>query len=315
MPFSFDPDSYKLSAASATWVDYLKALRSHVKNTPSPHWGVKQTTDDTGGSSGDYGVTLAPDATGEAEINLRYDSDATDKGGTSGVLKVMIDPGTNITDPIAPTGSNKASNERTYAGPGDSGGLGWSTDLLVAEYKDALIVLFKDGGGGIAWVLQVGRLLYPLFANDPANGVDGLGWMGAPPRFRISFNLSDRYLFFGDKADSTGNEFRVGTSWSPAIGLPTYDTHTADTSWDDVGVSTSYDGESRDTPSPISATDIGGSGGGPYGQDIGLTKYLYLWTNEAALTRIDGGGGEGLLVVNNGNNCSMAVPWDPGVTP
>lgn len=314
MPTDLTPDSYKdTSPASADWVEYLMALRDHVANTSS-RWSVKQTTDDTGGS-GDYGFTATPDATGESfEINFRYDAGVSDIGGTSGVMYAAIDPQAQIGDPLDPTGtgSSAVSTERTYAGPGDSGGLGWSTDLLVSEMPDALILIFKDGAGGVPWILQIGRLLVTPFANDASRGLDGLGWMSGPARWVEGGIPSSRHLL-SDRNDAyNGSELRTATSsWTEAYGVST---GSRPGGWDQYSPSLSYAGASYRLPRPVSVREVGSSNARR--AEIGAAKYLYRWTTEGELYRIpeDGGPG-GLLVVRNGNNASSVVPWNPSVAP
>lgn len=308
MPFDLNPDSYKRSLGSFTWRNFLSDLDSWATNT-SAHWSVDQTADS---GSGDYGLTLSPDASGESfQANLRYDDSGDTGNGPNDDdrLYAAIDPGASISnayDPVS-SGSSKVSTERTYAGPATPG---YGTDYLIAEYDDALIVVFKDGAGGVPWILQIGRLLYPLFANDPNNDVDGLGFMAAPPRFEPGLP-SSRYLMQSNNNNNNGSEMRIGTSgWTPATALAECDDTAS--GWDSFDLFLSHEGESRQTPVPISVREMGSS---TPRRGIGIAKYVYVWTTKSILARLDGGGGEGLLVVNSGGNNAMVVPWDPGVTP
>jgi hypothetical protein len=118
-------------------------------------------------------------------------------------------------------------------------------------------------------------------------------------------------LFANETNADNGSEIRAGSaSWGPGTAVAGM---RKGRDWDTATPDLDYDGSGEQFPVPVV---LRGHVNGGRGRPIGTAKYLYSWTTQTPLTRLDSDtSGAGLLVVRNGSNASVVVPWDPTVNP
>jgi len=287
MAVSTTPDSYKPTASASTYSDFLAALRDHIANY-STKWSVKHDGVD---GSGDEGLTLSPDDQNETfDFNARYDS-------TDDQPYIAVDPKGDISDPNNPTGTGSAevSNEPNPVG---NSGPTWHTNFLVAEWKDAIAILFKDSSNDHIPVFWAGGKFYePAFANDPARKLDGLTVLGG----RLD-NGSRKYGFTRHSSSNT-SEIRTPDGFQGAGSVR--------------GGDEEPDGwANSDSPYPIPIElseyidDI---------SPVGMARYIYKYHTSGGgrgLRILDSGDGDGFLFLSSdGSARPWLIGWDPSVSP
>lgn len=187
------PDSYTLTATSSSFLDLLKELENHIKNT-STKFDHKNTNDDTGGS-GEYGITITPSASGET-WNLAIHYNTSHNGWDA-----FIDPEGQITNPLDQTsGSSKTSPEDRFLQDFNNE----VTDKFgVAETANTLsIFTLSSSGGESDGQCHAGRIINPTYSDDSGFGI-GLGYCAAGRNNPLGNN---------------GNRFQIGDgNWDTVV--------------------------------------------------------------------------------------------------
>lgn len=305
------PNSYVLSANTQnSWPSILNALKDNIQNasSPSSQWSVDDSVDDTG-SSGDYGLTISPDDTNENfQVNLRHDDDDTDEDGNTGTLEVMIDPGESITTPLDPSSSasGDASNEAFDAGDNLGTTLDFHSDFLVAEWADAITLLFKDPNNDYTtWGVVIGRNVVTHFSNDEGRGLDGLSIFAGKPKWLKTSGTSKDWM-----SNSSGRaEVRLPGRWSdPGEVRPS-----SDSEYNNQENVTWPSGD--ETPAVVTFVWNDGSSE----KKFGYSKYFYLWHTAdggGSLTIFGTGNSDGFLYLSHdGGNYYSIIGWNQNVNP
>ena len=292
MAQTLTPTSTKLTASASTWSDYIDALDTHFGG--SSIWNVDLSNSD---GSNNRGIAIVPDTTPQGfstnyQLNIRYDA-------SSGYLYAAIDPNGNITDPLDPTGtgSSEVSSESRRAGPS---GPSYNTEFLLAEWDDAIGILWKDTGNAFFenWLLA-GNIHDPYFPNDPDHNIDGLGWSGSSPQ--IDTNV------YGDQDSGTSaSEAHSPDGWF-SLSVKRYDDITTIHPWNN-----------NNHPAPHSLETATQSNSTGNRRALGEARYTYVWNSQSGgsgFTRLDSGTGDGFIFLSRGSDVSSLMPWDPSVSP
>jgi hypothetical protein len=276
------PVSTKVSSSSSSWSDFLDAISGHISG--SSVWSLKNNDVNF---SGDDGITITPDDSNyNFDINFRYDSN-------DGQPYVATDPNSQISDATDPTGTGSSSTHET--GPCGPSSPSLSTDVLIAEWPDALAIMFKDSGGSYVPVILFGGKFYePFFSNDESRGFDGL--MHGGGNWDPSQDWTGYFVQgYGGKSYALGPD-----GWNQA-------------GPEDLQSKNSFN--NTDAPYPKVVRDGGQRDGAPYG----LLKYIYFYHTTgggSGMHRLDSGNGEGFLYLTyDGSSRPWVIGWDPNTTP
>lgn len=275
----FVPDSYKVTATSTSTIDYVQALESHFVNT-STKFSVPNTNDDTA-NSGDYGIEISPDDTGESwGAAVFYDS-------SNGDIRAFLDPNDSISNPIDPTSGSSATSPVNGSFLPDMSGVSYTpnAEFLVAELADVFVMMIKySDDSAIEHHGHLGKVFQPVFTGDVSFGLDGLGVNGA----RLGFNNSNQTAY---RVSSEG--------WENA-------SHASNNSLDSNNPSLP-DGRIRPRLQSVESNNSR--------QKLGTFRTYYHWTsNPSGLTRLEDSNGTGGLLFLTGS-ANVTVPWDPSVNP
>jgi len=275
-----------LSIAGGTWPDALMGLRDYFNNSAT-EWSLKHDGVD---GSGDEGITLTPNASKwDFDANFRY---------VSGDGRPYAQCGHDgaITDPNNPVSSGSdVSPNVYYTGPSSPG---IASSVLVAEWKDAVVVLFKDTNENyIHGLWGVGRFIEPGFASYPSRGVTGLSTVGHQ-------YYGDEYEWFQDGTNSPSAYFHSPNGWL-RVGA-TDDWYGPPTAWNNIDAP--FFEQLR-----VSREDFG------YKTPIGNSRYIYQYHSKKGsegITTIKDESDNAFIFLNHGGNeTSRCVAWDGSVPP
>lgn len=276
-----------ISIAGGTWPDVIAGLRDYFQGSAT-EWSLKNDGVD---GSGDEGITIAPESSEWAfDANFRYVS-------SSGRPYAQCDPGGGIADPNNPVSSGVSTSPNgSYTGPSSPS---IAPKILVAEWPDAVAVLFKDPNESyIDGIWGVGRFISPAFASDPARNLDGLTTTG------YRHEKGGTYRWFND---TNGNSSAY--------------TRTPD-GWKKTGAANPWGGapdkwSNSDTPfvEPVHGSRRDFNNYTP----LGDSRYLYQYhTSKGSdgIPVIKNGDGDAFIFLNHKQeSTSRCIAWDGNVSP
>jgi hypothetical protein len=280
----------------------VNALATYFSRPESYYTVSNQVSNTNDAFSAPYSsFTLTPKAEGENwQMNIQF------RGFPDNYL-FAIDPNGTITDSGNLSGASAATqtlDAEDFSGPFDSG------TTYICELPDAIFI-FGFGGsgpeGGASVAFHGGKILTPLFGNDDALGLDGLGMFYGPPGLVDgSMDINLTWLKYSTSFASA-NTFRVsGNDWAALT--------TADAP-ENMGMGV-WRGRTR--PDAVPLYDGGGSP--TNSKFVGYLKYCFSWSGDALAPSTrwrDPVSGQTFLMLTPSAFSSRAffIPWEDGVIP